>query len=72
MLKDFKSLIIYILTTDHWLAELEIKMSKSAEVARGYHTYCRVPVGRGLGRTALAPGRSETRVVNPLVRQYVD
>ncbi len=28
--------------------------------------YCRVPAGRGLRRTALAPGRDETRAVNPL------
>ncbi len=29
-------------------------------------TYCRVPVGRGLCKTALAPGHDETWAVNPL------
>ncbi len=33
---------------------------------------CRVPAGRGLRKTALAPGRDETRAVNPLVRTQVD
>ncbi len=34
--------------------------------------YCRVPAGRGLRGTALAPGRDETQAVNPLVRKLVD
>ena len=35
-------------------------------------TYCRVPAGWGLCRTALAPDSDETRSVNPLVRTQVD
>ncbi len=32
--------------------------------------WCRVPARRGLQRTALAPGRDETRASDPLVRTY--
>ncbi len=34
--------------------------------------FCRVPTRRGLRRTALAPGRDETRAVNPLVRKQIN
>ena len=34
-----------------------------------HRIYCRMPARRGLRRTALAPGRDETRTSDPLVRQ---
>ncbi len=34
--------------------------------------YCRVPVRRGLCKTAMAPGSDETRFRDPLVRTQVD
>ena len=35
-------------------------------------TYCRVPAGRGLCKTTMAPGHNETRAINHLVRTKVD
>ena len=35
------------------------------------HVYCGVAAGQGLRKAALAPGRDETRAINPLVRTYV-
>ena len=32
--------------------------------------YFHVPMRRGLRKAALAPGRNETRAINPLVRTY--
>ncbi len=36
------------------------------------HTYCLVPAGLVLHKTAMAPGSDETRSLNPLVRTQVD
>ncbi len=38
-------------------------------ISPGEGIYCHVPTGRGLHKTALAPGREETWAVNPLVRK---
>ncbi len=46
-----------------------ISMLKRVTHLRNKTWSCRLPTGRGLREAALAPGRNETRVVNPLVRE---
>ncbi len=60
------------LIAPYTVIRLAMPVKPSSERLVNCHSYCRVPEGQGLHKTARPPGHDETRFVNPLVRTQVD